>query len=280
MNDVSRKDDIEHRFTYHPPSGNQAERYQHIRDKAKEFAYLMDQFCPASREQENALTYLEHAVFWANAAIARHERPADDERGPSPLNAGRKVVSVETELLQRVKQAAEKASDMPIVGFGNLQRHMNYAIAKAAKRAAELTIGQSKIDRDVKDFCKMFHQLEHIDPNKTNIPLIRALIATYYGPPGVSHVLYRRGSGATTTVLEWLKWQKPKALVIDHQTNYRIWHRHAKIRTFRDSIKGMRPDIVIIEDHTLGQSANVTRRFFDFVHSIPGRCFYLSAYER
>lgn len=64
---------IERNFTYHAPKGNQAERYQQLRDKAKEFAYLMDTLCPKSRELSVAMTQLETAVFWANAAIARNE---------------------------------------------------------------------------------------------------------------------------------------------------------------------------------------------------------------
>jgi hypothetical protein len=36
-------------------------------------AYHIKAETPASREQSLALTHLEDAVFWANAAIARHE---------------------------------------------------------------------------------------------------------------------------------------------------------------------------------------------------------------
>lgn len=62
---------IENNFTYHRPSGDQPERYERIRAKAKELAYLIDELCPDSREKSLAMTQLEDAVMWANASIAR-----------------------------------------------------------------------------------------------------------------------------------------------------------------------------------------------------------------
>jgi hypothetical protein len=64
-------DEIEKRFTYHPPQPGQPEKYEALRVKAKELAYLIDELCPTSREQSLAYGYLEIAVMWANAAIAR-----------------------------------------------------------------------------------------------------------------------------------------------------------------------------------------------------------------
>ena len=65
--------DIEKNFTYHAPKAGQPERYTAIREKAKEFANLIDQECQESREKSLAFTKLEEAVMWANAAIARNE---------------------------------------------------------------------------------------------------------------------------------------------------------------------------------------------------------------
>ena len=65
--------DIEKNFTYHPPKGNQPERYERIRNKAKSLASSIDVYCPDSREKSLAMTKLEEAVMWANAAIARNE---------------------------------------------------------------------------------------------------------------------------------------------------------------------------------------------------------------
>lgn len=65
--------DIERRFTYHPPKGDQAERYEKLRTAAREFAELICELTPKSREQSLALTNLEASVMYANAAIARNE---------------------------------------------------------------------------------------------------------------------------------------------------------------------------------------------------------------
>jgi hypothetical protein len=63
--------ELETRFTYHAPKAGQPEIYTKVRDKAKEFAVLINEVCPESREKAFAFTQLEDAVFWTNAAIAR-----------------------------------------------------------------------------------------------------------------------------------------------------------------------------------------------------------------
>jgi hypothetical protein len=65
--------DIDRIFSYHPPKDGQTQRYQGIRDKAKELALLIDRECPQSRERSIAMTDLENCVMWANASIARNE---------------------------------------------------------------------------------------------------------------------------------------------------------------------------------------------------------------
>lgn len=60
-------------FVYHPPEGNQAARYGLLRQKAREFAELITCNSPASREQSLALSHLQEAVMFANAAIACNE---------------------------------------------------------------------------------------------------------------------------------------------------------------------------------------------------------------
>lgn len=67
------KDRIETCFTYHSPKDDQPERYIILRNSAKELAYEIVHYTPHSREQSLALTKLEEAIFWANAAIARNE---------------------------------------------------------------------------------------------------------------------------------------------------------------------------------------------------------------
>jgi hypothetical protein len=65
--------DIENRFTYHAPKENQPAKYERLRTHAKGLAYHIIEETQKSREQALALTHLEEVVFWANAAIARHE---------------------------------------------------------------------------------------------------------------------------------------------------------------------------------------------------------------
>ena len=64
---------IENNFTYHPPKGIQAKRYEELRGYFKDLAMAVLVACPESRERSLALTKLEEAVMWANAAIARNE---------------------------------------------------------------------------------------------------------------------------------------------------------------------------------------------------------------
>jgi hypothetical protein len=61
------------RFVYHPPKADQPPRYEKIRDEARALARTIMSKCPDSRERSLALTKLEEAVMWANAAIARNE---------------------------------------------------------------------------------------------------------------------------------------------------------------------------------------------------------------
>jgi hypothetical protein len=74
MEEVKVDGDLENRFTYHAPTEGQPEKYRELRDTAKAVAYRIKLLCPPSREQSLALTHLEEAVFWANAAIARNPR--------------------------------------------------------------------------------------------------------------------------------------------------------------------------------------------------------------
>ena len=64
---------LENDFIYHPSTTDQIRRYEIIREKAREYAEMFMVFCPPSRELSLALSHLEEAVMWANAAIARHE---------------------------------------------------------------------------------------------------------------------------------------------------------------------------------------------------------------
>lgn len=65
--------EIEKIFSYHTPREDQSLRYDTIRYKAKMFAAYINEYCPDSREKSFAITKLEEAVMWANAAIARND---------------------------------------------------------------------------------------------------------------------------------------------------------------------------------------------------------------
>ncbi len=67
-------------FRYHPPHGDQAKRYEMLRGASRDLAMLMSDLCPESRERSVAITKVQEAVMWANAAIAINE--------PAPPRAG------------------------------------------------------------------------------------------------------------------------------------------------------------------------------------------------
>lgn len=67
---------IEHNFTYHGRRGKVSD-FTAIREKAKELAELIDTTVErdapkGAREKAVAITKVEEAVMWANAALARH----------------------------------------------------------------------------------------------------------------------------------------------------------------------------------------------------------------
>lgn len=66
-------EELVNRFTYHAPKEDQVERYEGIREKGLLLALEVNGSCPESRERALALTKIEEAVMWANAAIARNE---------------------------------------------------------------------------------------------------------------------------------------------------------------------------------------------------------------
>lgn len=70
---MTNEERLARNFTYHPPKNDQPTRYDQIRTSARMYAREILLLTPESREQSLALTHLEEAVFWANAAIARNE---------------------------------------------------------------------------------------------------------------------------------------------------------------------------------------------------------------
>lgn len=64
---------LENRYTYHAPKGDQVERYAEIRGHILELAKFCRDRTPCSPEQSLAFNALDQAMFYFNAAIARNE---------------------------------------------------------------------------------------------------------------------------------------------------------------------------------------------------------------
>ena len=62
---------------YHPPHGDQQQRYHLINDTSKLLASVIMDSCPPSRQRSLALTQCEMAKMWANSAIACNEVEAN-----------------------------------------------------------------------------------------------------------------------------------------------------------------------------------------------------------
>ena len=65
--------DFDNLFVHHPPKGTQVERYQILRDAAREFAEHVDACCPDSADKTAAIRKIRESLMTANAAIAINE---------------------------------------------------------------------------------------------------------------------------------------------------------------------------------------------------------------
>ena len=63
-------DDLANRFAYHPATGVTGPQHAEVRERCYELAVWLDQNTPPGRHQSLALTAVEEAMHWANAAIA------------------------------------------------------------------------------------------------------------------------------------------------------------------------------------------------------------------
>ena len=71
--------DLENRFAYHKADTDElVAAHGAVRQKHKALARWVHKNVPDGREKDKAITNIEQAMFWANAAVARHH---DDEGG-------------------------------------------------------------------------------------------------------------------------------------------------------------------------------------------------------
>lgn len=66
-------EDIENRFTFHPATLSTAHVHDKVRARCKSLAESLNEILPEGREKALAITKLEEAMFWSNAAIARQK---------------------------------------------------------------------------------------------------------------------------------------------------------------------------------------------------------------
>ena len=67
------ENDIENRFSYHAPSSDEVRNtHEIIRNRLRVLAHSLNGALPECREKSLAITHLEEAMMWANAAVARH----------------------------------------------------------------------------------------------------------------------------------------------------------------------------------------------------------------
>ena len=63
--------DLNNRFEYHRPTTERADLHAEIRTEAWALAKYLVAVLPDCRETSLAITKVEEAMFWANAAVAR-----------------------------------------------------------------------------------------------------------------------------------------------------------------------------------------------------------------
>ncbi len=64
--------ELQHRFDFHPATTVEKQgQHGSVRHACKTAAHRINELCPNGREKSLAITKLEEAMMWANAAIAR-----------------------------------------------------------------------------------------------------------------------------------------------------------------------------------------------------------------
>ncbi|MFE5912075.1 hypothetical protein ACFQ6B_23740 [Streptomyces wedmorensis] len=64
--------DIEHRFAFHAATADEKrDAHGSVRQECRRLADHINETCPDGREKSLAITAIEEAMFWGNAALAR-----------------------------------------------------------------------------------------------------------------------------------------------------------------------------------------------------------------
>lgn len=64
--------DIAHRFAFHPATTEEKrDAHTSVRQQCRQLADFLNDKLPDGRDKSVAITKLEEAMFWANAALAR-----------------------------------------------------------------------------------------------------------------------------------------------------------------------------------------------------------------
>ncbi|MCX5266074.1 hypothetical protein [Streptomyces sp. NBC_00199] len=66
--------DIAHRFAFHAATTDEKrDAHASVRQQCRQLADHINATCPNGREKSLAITAIEEAMFWGNAALARQE---------------------------------------------------------------------------------------------------------------------------------------------------------------------------------------------------------------
>lgn len=63
--------DLTTRFNFHPATEDTGPKHDRVRSICRQLAVELNELLPEGREQSLAITKLEEAMYWSNAAIAR-----------------------------------------------------------------------------------------------------------------------------------------------------------------------------------------------------------------
>ncbi|QBI95985.1 hypothetical protein SEA_MISSDAISY_5 [Mycobacterium phage MissDaisy] len=103
--------EIANRFTFHPANSVARQNaHEGVRSACRQLARYFDEYLPPGRHKALALTSLEEAMHWANAAIACQDGnpaqpPPTEEQLQRPLRPGTPITLAEIQARARQRRA-------------------------------------------------------------------------------------------------------------------------------------------------------------------------------